>query len=688
MDRIKKQSLYNIETSAISVIVMLFIFRPSCPFFKYPFVVFYLGFLSYFVLKYRTEIFSAGGDFLKSMALPVTLLLILLLALIFSDKTYFVILKEILNAVILFTLFFVLYVRIDSPQGLSRFTESFQRILLAFCIFISLIQLIELFDILPRHELLSKYHIFSNVLRLTDEFDYNFAVVPLLLGLIVLLGMLNNAVSLSGRVLINFLFILFSAAIFLSGSFRGLIVLVVIYAAIYLIRIFVLFNNLAGRKKLTFNFNSVIISNIIVLLALFVIIGISSGSTKTNMLEFIGSKNIREVKFNIAAHLYKYVSFVDKRTSYTQFHDRLWIPEYNPKDPDSGWGTRIHTDVYPLEGNNSGIVPKGAIGYMMDHRSDADSSDPEFIRIWSSIHLNTATAADTNYTAAIYCYASQDFDGTYARLYCSKALSYYDLKRKGTWQLLKLNFHSSKVIPVEFEWAVLRGTKIRKVKGYVIFSYPQYTNAGSSDLSYFQHRYNFASFALCDFNIFNGINSFREFDPVKRWLKNSFPEDTTYRSPRKNIVPLLAKENVINNRTLRWKFALQIFRDEFNLKDKILGGGFTYLNWFGYYFLNDKTASEFPHNPFLNILLYSGILGLILYLFLVIKVIIYYSIYWKGYSFYALSFLIVYFFTLFSGSSPFDPPVMGFFIILPFYIHSIYNHAFLHTKSKEGNFKQ
>ena len=39
-----------------------------------------------------------------------------------------------------------------------------------------------------------------------------------------------------------------------------------------------------------------------------------------------------------------------------------------------------------------------------------------------------------------------------------------------------------------------------------------------------------------------------------------------------------------------------------------------------------------------------------------------------------IGFLITFFFSFFSGSSPFDPPIMGFFILLPFFIHSIHKN--------------
>ena len=45
-------------------------------------------------------------------------------------------------------------------------------------------------------------------------------------------------------------------------------------------------------------------------------------------------------------------------------------------------------------------------------------------------------------------------------------------------------------------------------------------------------------------------------------------------------------------------------------------------------------------------------------------------------------FLITYFFTFFSGGNPFDPPIMGFFMMLPFFIH------YIHEKDKTDFEKQ
>ena len=134
-----------------------------------------------------------------------------------------------------------------------------------------------------------------------------------------------------------------------------------------------------------------------------------------------------------------------------------------------------------------------------------------------------------------------------------------------------------------------------------------------------------------------------------------------------------------SDRTSRWVFATKLWETDYKWYNKLFGHGFDYLNRYGEKF--NKNSPDWPHNPFLSVLLYSGIIGLPIYIYLLIKAVILYLKYKKQYEIAFVGFLITFFFSFFSGSSPFDPPIMGFFIILPFYIQS------MHNKSKESSNK-
>jgi len=130
-------------------------------------------------------------------------------------------------------------------------------------------------------------------------------------------------------------------------------------------------------------------------------------------------------------------------------------------------------------------------------------------------------------------------------------------------------------------------------------------------------------------------------------------------------------EKMTSSRKARWHYAAQVWKDEFRWHNKLFGHGFDYLDWYNKKFRDDTSVSDYPHNPFISILLYSGIIGFLLYLWLIYWVLKYYLFYRKGYGLFFIGFLMTFFFSFFSGTHPFDPPIMGFFIVLPFFIHLV-----------------
>lgn len=137
------------------------------------------------------------------------------------------------------------------------------------------------------------------------------------------------------------------------------------------------------------------------------------------------------------------------------------------------------------------------------------------------------------------------------------------------------------------------------------------------------------------------------------------------------------KESRFSDRTARWSYAIELWKTKYKWYNRLFGHGFDYLEWYGTKFISKEKEKTFdwPHNPFIAILLYSGILGLSMYLWLLYKTIFLYIKYIKRYSIFFIGFLLTFFFSFFSGSHPFDPPIMGFFILLPFFLHSIHNNA-------------
>lgn len=62
-----------------------------------------------------------------------------------------------------------------------------------------------------------------------------------------------------------------------------------------------------------------------------------------------------------------------------------------------------------------------------------------------------------------------------------------------------------------------------------------------------------------------------------------------------------------NERTVRWDFAIELYK-EYDFFQFFFGAGFNYLSEFGLRF-GTTSGEDYPHNPFLSSLLYSGLIG-------------------------------------------------------------------------------
>ncbi len=78
----------------------------------------------------------------------------------------------------------------------------------------------------------------------------------------------------------------------------------------------------------------------------------------------------------------------------------------------------------------------------------------------------------------------------------------------------------------------------------------------------------------------------------------------------------------ISPRIDRWKYALELYGD-YTIPEKVFGSGFDYLQKFGKEFLETK-GFDYPHNILLSVLLYSGIIGLLVFFWLIFETFKYY----------------------------------------------------------------
>ncbi|MBI9065674.1 MAG: sugar transferase [Salinivirgaceae bacterium] len=147
-----------------------------------------------------------------------------------------------------------------------------------------------------------------------------------------------------------------------------------------------------------------------------------------------------------------------------------------------------------------------------------------------------------------------------------------------------------------------------------------------------------------------------------------------------NLVEIYNEENAIDFRNQeikaiaqntfnidKWEYAFEIFQSQ-NLIQKLFGRGFNYFEAYGLKFNGDKNIYDYPHNPVLSALLYSGIIGAIFILFFIFTSFYYSVLYFKKYPLFSMMLFVSLMFVSFSGNSLFSVPIFLFLFSLSFLI--------------------
>ncbi len=907
----------------INLTILLFLFRTSIPFLKFPFIICYLMLIVYSFIENRGKILFAIKDFFCQYYLLLVLTLILIISFFASDKIYLIVFKDLISSLIILSLLFIMTLHIDSIKQLNNYVIVLFKWLIVFSLLISFFIIADKFNLLEINQISPEHKSDFKSFLLTFSSDYNFASVMVYLGIFSTFFFLLKEESLAKIVAYNLILTLYYSSILLSGSRRAFFILIILIALILFIQFYSLFDRNKDIRR--FVFKSLLFPILVGALATFFwyFSFHASNTFKNKVLVFLGSKDLRLTKIELSMAVSKYVSIFNKGLNSYDQYDVMWSAgSEKALDPDSGWGTSIHTTVFPLKGDNVAIVPKGSCGYLLDSKCN--------VSVWDgSAHSltligNSDVKKGDIVDASVYCFVSEDFnggqvqiyaqgetygktyayyyipdsgaegrideilnnrtqnndtlskfksfgpkeqsefgnslsfkkiesgkhinlfsngdfkngtkfwfpsadstkheivespfgksirisrsngnDGSWSLRYCGRPIIYYAgheyqlkfnfkviqgteipfnigwwiydgdneysayalpvtikdlsngwkeaqcsyrfkktsfnvptllnslkdysivdisnveltdldiventplyvdqldeiiLKNKGAWQKLRIRAECNDgKAPVYIGFSKYGVQDFYSLKGYVIFAYPQYQIIGKNNTSSYLIDDNHGSTVSTNISkrnrsvhyqkdamrsdvlkagLFNpnflqsNVVVFQpiDHDPIREWASKFISEDTTYYGYKADIKMNIERNSFTATRLSRWLFAMQIFKKEYTLVQKIFGGGFNFLNWYGKYFYKDKTRSDYPHNPFLSILLYSGFLGLLVYIYFLYKVIFYYLKYYRDNKILFFFFLITFFFSFFSGGSPLDPPIMGFFIMLPFFIHHI-----------------
>lgn len=314
----------------------------------------------------------------------------------------------------------------------------------------------------------------------------------------------------------------------------------------------------------------------------------------------------------------------------------------NLEMPSSGWGIYPENVVTEQEINNVSFVGEA---YRINKNSQTNNwSNNAYSFIGINYHKNLGNSI---LSSQVQCYVSSDFTGSWVALQANKsitgiALDEYDLSRKGTWQTLNIEF-TNNIDYLTANLIVENNVSIdfKNLEGYVLWLSPRVE---------FHHM----EIDKQNKKKLEGSISKEDIDDAEKLKTNSQNENWR-------------ESNLLKSRLLRWSWAVDYYR-KYSLKEKILGNGFQYIASMSKDFYGDKSNNEYPHNPLLSTLLYSGVVGFIVYLvFLGLSLLIYVRNF-SEFSICLLNYFILFIFIFFSGNSHFSVPIYTFYSFLPFLI--------------------
>ncbi len=479
MSLVKRFLLIN-PLVLLSLCIILFILRMACPYVNYVFIPYLFLYSILIALHYFSFHRSLNSLRLIFSQIPLIIItLFFIIGILLSVNYIFSIVKDLLSAFILIFLCISFSLFVKNLETFIRFSEIFRRQFIIFSAIVCITGLIKFYYQLRGYDF-PFLHLLNQIEGTSLNIDYNFYILFIIVGIISIFFELKNVskkfVFLNKTVLSILLFI-YSLNVLFSYSRRGFIILIILICVSVIIAI-----KTYNSNHEIFLFLSKYLVSVLIFIILFIgFTFILPIQIKKNTLKMLGIST-SSYKYYSSIFLYRYSTIVMK-VDYHKIQQIVWTEKPDPRNPDSGWGVRRSTMVFPLKGENSEIVPKDAIGYKMDSTSNASTWSNRaysYSNISSLFQGGSITKANEFFYASVYCYVSKDFNGTWARIstegnVSGKIKQEYNLTKKGEWQKLNIVFQNSENIsPVYLYWCKDSVTDFVNLRGYVIFAYPEY----------------------------------------------------------------------------------------------------------------------------------------------------------------------------------------------------------------------
>lgn len=693
----------------IPIYLNLFIWKPFVPFFRNLLLIIILLTLLVYPFKKMLKLFRV-----QYLAFTI-LVIIYIMAAYFSNHIYRLNISEALNIVFIAYILGLMH-RIVSMQMI----ELIAQLSLKGFYFTSLV-----FTILGLLKFLFLvYNGSDSVLNVNTSFSGDYNIFAINIILLLLLTIQNKIELLPSIKLKNIILFVGMISLILSGSRRGIGIAFFIMVCLFLISIakFKWVYPRLIRLKLFWILGSVVMGIILIMVPLISIRSLDIYSTQV-------SSNPHKFKSNISHQFYRMTTLFGQTRNFDDFYTDFWsynrLNIDNHYLSGYSWAKKSPSSVIPVHNE----FPFYAEGFLVNADFDSEywSNNAYAYANFASLNVERGKkykASVYYYISDIFnvvSWAQVDLRGT---ILPNNGIvwKYIDFSQKGQWTKLILEFEAPEngYIQAFITCSKENAKNFKGTKGYILFSNPKLIEADESlrqfetidisekgspmkwiDKMLFRHYMiktlsdsNFNNIEctrrLLDLYRIDGSNENLRHQIVQRITNSTFVSNLDFYYKSQMVTKPNNSSNNLENDNLkeyvqlsdgfnikydddlkggrieRWKYAYFIWKNQYGLKQKLIGNGFDYLRQFGVKFHGDATRQDYPHNFMLSAMLYSGILGFMVCLVFMLLVVWFY---FKHNLFMLVLYLAPLMFVSVSGNSIFTVPVFLLMSILPFYIN-------------------
>jgi len=456
--------------------------RITLPFLEYLFIIvfFILCLRSFNIFILRENKKDLFRTYLRAYYLFIIVAFGYLTGLLFTHIFTKLILRETATVIFFLFIIFIIILYIESPKKLKAFHGYLLMQIKYIAIIAALLGIVKFILLLYGIKMIFLYQDGQYPIGTSLKLDHNFSALASILGLLLLL--FSNKESFSKKKnLENIFATILTIQVIFSSSRRafilllgGTILLWLIYLVIHKIDKRLIENVRIKKIKM---YNIWLYSSLTLVLILFNIFPVRYSY---RIIQSFGM-NRSIVKYQITSIIYDYSTIFTEDTNIDSLNHLLWKSYFNPLDPGSGWGTGIYKEVRKLTGDNVNIVPKRAIGYLIDRSSNYYSSNGNS---YHNVNFQNLKLKENQIvSASVYCFVDSAFNGDLVHFYVGgsafrKTRSNYDLTQKGKWQKLSViasTLDESRKLSLNFQIVKRHSTDFDSLAGSTVIAYPNFT---------------------------------------------------------------------------------------------------------------------------------------------------------------------------------------------------------------------